>query len=205
MGCSAFFDELGRAGLDDAVADNPDRHEGSDLVEGPFKLGFEKDGKADDEPNIAGREEKEAGGGEAVDFGGLGEKFGKFDLLLGFAEITLDTEVGEEEDEEKGPGHDPEGALESEDGEEEAAEEKAHAFEGVFRSGEDGDPFHEAAFLLFAGSGFWDEDFDCALGGHLGQVFGDAGKGLRRHDVGDDQPWDPLEIDESESGEGDDL
>ena len=205
MGGTTFANEFGSAGLDDSVADDPGGHEGSDLVEGPFELGFEKDGEADDEPDVAGREEKEAGGGEAVDFGRLGEEFGELDFLLCLAEVALYAEVGEEEDEEKGARHDPEGALEFEDGEEESAEEKADAFEGVFGAGEDGDPLHESAFLLFAGGGFWDEDFDRAFGGHLGEIFGDAGEGLRQHDVGDDEPGEPIEIDEGERGEGDDL
>lgn len=96
VGRSAFFDEFGRAGLDDAVADDPGGHEGPDLVEGPFELCFEEDGEADDEPDIAGREEEEAGGGEAIDFGRLGEEFGELDFLFGLAEVALNAEVGEE-------------------------------------------------------------------------------------------------------------
>ena len=105
----------------------------------------------------------------------------------------------------RAPARTQRGSLESEGGEEESAEEKAHAFEGVFGAGEDGDPLHEAAFLLFAGGGLGNEDFDRALCGHLGEVLGDAGEGLGQHDVGDDQPGDPVEVDEGEGGEGDDL
>lgn len=205
VGGSAFFDELGRAGLDDAVANDPGGHEGSDLVEGPFELCFEEDGEADDEPDIAGREEEEAGGGEPIDFGRLGKEFGEFDLLLAFAEVADDSELGEEEDDEKSTGHDPEGFLESEVGEEESSEEKSDSFEGVFGAGEDSDPLHEAAFLLIAGGKFGGKDFDRALCGHLGEVLGDAGEGLGQHDVGDNQPGDPVEVDEGEGGEGDDL
>lgn len=127
-----FFDERGGGGLDDAVADDPEGHEATDLIEGPTELCFEEHGEADDEPDIARGEEEESGGGEAVDGGGLGEELSELEFFLRRAEIRGDAEGGEEEDEEQGPSHAVEGALEAGEGEEESAEEEADALEGVF-------------------------------------------------------------------------
>ena len=56
--------ELRREGLHDAVADHPDRHKAADLPEAPIQHAAQVDRQADDEPDVARREQKDARGGE---------------------------------------------------------------------------------------------------------------------------------------------
>lgn len=68
---SILFGYSGSGGLHDSVSDDPDRHEGSDRSESPSKLCAQEYRQGDDEPNIAGGEEEEAGERQNIDFAGF--------------------------------------------------------------------------------------------------------------------------------------
>ena len=63
--------QQGRGGLDDAIANHPERHEGADFRESPPEHPAQKDRQGDHEPDVARAEEKKTRGTEYVDLAAL--------------------------------------------------------------------------------------------------------------------------------------
>ena len=63
--------QQGRGGLDDAIANHPERHEGADFRESPPEHPAQKDRHTDHEPDVARPEEEKTRGTEYVDLAAL--------------------------------------------------------------------------------------------------------------------------------------
>ena len=127
-------------------------------------------------PDIPGTEQEHTRGRQNVDGPALGQNFAKLRLCLALAQVLPQQEKAGQPHHTQGYRHDNNRALEPSSHQQHTTEEKAHALQGVLRSGEDGHPFVQSALLLI-----WHQKLNAALGGHLVQVFGDTGDGLSRH------------------------
>ena len=172
-----------RCCLDDAVADDPNREKAAGLPEGPSEHARQEDRQTDDEPDVAGAEEEDARRGELVDRAVAREHLAELGLLVGLPEAAAHQERGEDKRAADQRDEQLERGLEVEHRQQQAAEEKADALEGILRPGKDRHPAVERRRGIFG-----DDQLDRALRTHLRHVLGDAAQGLRDHDPGDDQP-----------------
>ena len=138
-----------------------------------------KYGECDYETDIPGTKEEEAGGREKVDVAILGEDVRKRDLLFGSAHLLRQIDYCRDQDNHQASGHQQERSAKANPGEQHSAEEEAGPFKGVLGTGQECDPSEQCGFGIGR-----DQLLDCTFRTHLGQIFGDAGKGLGSHDVG---------------------
>ncbi len=196
-------DEGGRGRLDEPIADRPERQKRADHGEGPAR-GVEEDGHADDEPDVARAEQRDARQGQQVHGAVLGEEFAGGFARFRLAQHRRQGRDHAEQDQPEHRGHRPERAAKAQSLQQEPAEEEADALHRVLRAGEPGDPAEQPALrILGAGGGF--RHLDRRFRGRLGQVLGDAADALRQHDPGDGERRRPVRRERRQQQEAEDL
>ena len=89
--------------------------------------------------------------------------------------IGIQTKGDDQKDDPEKTRHGIKRNLETERQQQNSSEKKTDSFEGVFRARQNGNPFEKPRFVIFS---LRSEQFDGALGTHLGQIFGHSRQGL---------------------------